>query len=88
MEGADWTARIDAIERAGQSRLGAVILMAAQAGMAGDSRTFARRFGVAHALVLREAVILHEAGLLEALGPPDAPRRPLIPTARGAALAD
>ena len=36
------------------SAIGASILLALEFGIAGDTRTFARVFGIAHALVLRE----------------------------------
>ena len=40
--------------------IGAGILAAASLGIAKDSRSFARKLGLAHALVLRECVILAE----------------------------
>ncbi|MFV0474429.1 MAG: hypothetical protein ACK5MQ_09535 [Pikeienuella sp.] len=40
--------------------LGPMIMAAARLGAASDSRGFARRFGVAHALVIRECVSLAE----------------------------
>lgn len=50
------------------SPLGAGILAAHALGLAADSRSFARIFGIAHALVLRECVALGaEAGLIETL---------------------
>ncbi|VDC20149.1 hypothetical protein [Pseudogemmobacter humi] len=50
------------------SPLGAGILAAHALGIAADSRSFARIFGIAHALVLRECVALAaEAGLIEPL---------------------
>lgn len=50
------------------SPLGAGILAAHALGLAADSRSFARVFGIAHALVLRECVALGaEAGLIETL---------------------
>lgn len=52
------------IPQAGLSALGAGILAAAGLGISGDSRSFARDFGLAHALVLREVTSLAEAGLL------------------------
>lgn len=48
----------------GLSALGAGLLAAAGLGISGDSRSFARDFGLAHALVLREVTSLVEAGLL------------------------
>lgn len=42
------------------SPLAAGILAAAYTGLCQDSRSFASRFGVAHALVLRECVTLAE----------------------------
>ena len=36
------------------SELGAAMLVAAQLGLASDTRSFAKTFGIAHALVLRE----------------------------------
>lgn len=45
-------------ERHGLSPLAAGILVASHCGAAQDSRTFARVFGVAHALVLREIEML------------------------------
>ena len=38
------------------------LLAAARLGIAGDSRTFARRLGLAHALVLRELAALDARG--------------------------
>lgn len=40
--------------------MGPLILAAAHLGIVRDSRSFARRFGVAHALVIRECVSLSE----------------------------
>ena len=42
------------------SPLGAGLLAALHLGIANDSRSFARLFGIEHALVLREAVALSE----------------------------
>ncbi len=52
----DFLALVEAISRqdATLSPLGAGIIAAVSQGIAGDSRTFARLFGIAHALVLRE----------------------------------
>lgn len=44
------------------SPLQAAIILAAEQGIAHDSRTFARVFGAAHALVLRELNLLAEQG--------------------------
>ncbi|WP_114963370.1 hypothetical protein [Tritonibacter mobilis] len=47
------------------SPLGASLMTAAHLGIAHDSRSFARKFGLAHALVLRECTLLaHEHDLL------------------------
>ena len=40
--------------------MGASILLALHFGICGDTRTFARMFGISHALVLREATTLAE----------------------------
>lgn len=58
--------RVDDIlsSRPGLSRLGAGVLAAAELGIAGDSRAFARAFAVEHALVLREISALEVVGLL------------------------
>ncbi|MBS0268823.1 MAG: hypothetical protein JSS54_07575 [Proteobacteria bacterium] len=42
------------------SQLGAAILAALHFGIAKDSRTFSRKFDIAHALVLREITALSE----------------------------
>ena len=48
------------------SLLAAGILVAADLGLAQDSRSFARKMGLAHALVLRECVTLaEELGLID-----------------------
>lgn len=54
------TERLLAFAPEGVSPLGAGILAALHLGIAGDSRSFARLFGIEHALVLREAVALSE----------------------------
>ncbi|WP_206027120.1 hypothetical protein [Tritonibacter mobilis] len=47
------------------SPLGAGLMTAAHLGIAHDSRSFARKFGLAHALVLRECTLLaHDHDLL------------------------
>ena len=60
---------VDALCDASQpklSRLAAAILVAAAFGICHDSRAFARRFDIAHALVLREcAALSSELGLIE-----------------------
>ena len=44
----------------------AAILVAAEQGIASDSRTFARKMGLAHALVLREVdTLVEDRGLLQ-----------------------
>jgi hypothetical protein len=43
----------------------AAIVVAAEQGIASDSRSFAKVFGIAHALVLRDVTMLVEAGLLQ-----------------------
>ncbi|MDH2328088.1 hypothetical protein QCN27_14550 [Cereibacter sp. SYSU M97828] len=48
----------------GLSPLAAGILSALDLGIAKDARSFARIFGVAHALVIRESGILADRGLL------------------------
>lgn len=57
---ADFVALVEAVRRrdATLSRLGAGIIAAISQGIADDSRTFARLFGIAHALVLREINLL------------------------------
>lgn len=51
------------------SALGPYVLAAAALGIADDSRTLARRFDLAHALVIRELnALAHEAGLVEITG--------------------
>lgn len=44
--------------------LGAALIVALHAGIARDTRTFARKLGIEHALVLREVSTLSEAGLV------------------------
>ncbi len=44
--------------------LGAALVLALHTGIARDTRTFARKLGIEHALVLREVSGLSEAGLL------------------------
>jgi hypothetical protein len=46
------------------SPLGAALLVAHHVGVAKDSRTFARKLGVEHALVLREISKLEDGGFL------------------------
>lgn len=59
MEAEQFLARVGRLaERHGLSPLAAGILIASHCGAAQDSRTFARVFGVAHALVLREIEML------------------------------
>ena len=57
---ADFLALVEAVRRqdATLSPLGAGIIAAISQGIADDSRTFARLFGIAHALVLREINLL------------------------------
>jgi len=51
------------------SQLGAAILAALHFGIAKDSRTFSRKFDIAHALVLREITALSDdAGFLQVVG--------------------
>ena len=62
-EAAAFTALVAALAAARPDRLSplpAGILAALHLGIAGDSRSFARIFGIAHALVLRETVALGE----------------------------
>ncbi|CAN7294809.1 hypothetical protein [Pararhizobium sp. LjRoot238] len=56
----DFLALVEAIrsQDAKLSPLGAGIIAAISEGIADDSRTFARLFGIAHALVLREINLL------------------------------
>lgn len=56
----DFLALVEAIrsQDARLSPLGAGIIAAISEGIADDSRTFARLFGIAHALVLREINLL------------------------------
>jgi hypothetical protein len=59
METETFLARVDALAiRAGLAPLDAAILLAVDEGAAPDSRTFAKVFGVAHALVLRAVATL------------------------------
>lgn len=44
------------------TRLGAAMLAALEMNLARDSRSFSNRFGVAHALVLREVAALDDVG--------------------------
>lgn len=63
---ADLTCLIEALQGKAGSPLAAGILAARALDLASDSRSFARQFGVAHALVLRECVALEqELGLLQ-----------------------
>lgn len=58
---AEWLALTEAlIEGEGLPPLGAGLLAAVALGISGDSRSFARSFETAHALVLREAAELSE----------------------------
>lgn len=57
------------LEEAALSPLGAAILAALHFGIATDSRTFSRKFDIAHALALREITALSEdLGLLTVVG--------------------
>lgn len=51
------------------SAMGAAILAAAHLGLSNDTRSFARKLGLAHALVLRECVSLADELKLIALEP-------------------
>nr|WP_079212177.1 hypothetical protein [Brucella pituitosa] len=64
MEEAQYMALVDALEAASGkvSRLGAGIIAAAALDIAKDSRSFSRILGVAHALVLREVIVLETNG--------------------------
>jgi hypothetical protein len=64
MEEAEYMALVDALEAASGkvSRLGAGIIAAAALDIAKDSRSFSRILGVAHALVLREVIVLETNG--------------------------
>jgi hypothetical protein len=56
-------------EEAALSPLGAAILAALHLGIAKDSRTFSRKFDIAHALALREITALSDdLGLLTVVG--------------------
>ena len=57
MDEAAFMAEVEAVERRrpGLSMLHAALLVALREGVARDTRTFAKVFGVAHALVLRAA---------------------------------
>ncbi|RWR05700.1 hypothetical protein [Paenirhodobacter populi] len=63
---ADWTALCAALENdVSCGPLACGLLAAVALGLSGDSRGFARDFGIAHALVLREVNILSgDLGLL------------------------
>ncbi|KAA0124235.1 hypothetical protein CIW48_07855 [Methylobacterium sp. P1-11] len=65
----DEAAFVAALDRVSAARsdldpLAAGLLAALDLGLPGDSRAFARTFGVAHALVLRALAGLEEAGLV------------------------
>lgn len=78
-------AAVERLTAAGLTPLGAAILVAVEMGIARDSRSFARIFGVAHALVLREgAVLAHDLGLIDPSG--DGPRRAYSLTQKGQGL--
>jgi len=64
MEEAEYMALVDALEAASgkTSRLGAGIIAALALDIASDSRSFSRILGIAHALVLREVVVLSAEG--------------------------
>ncbi|WP_425598497.1 hypothetical protein [Brucella pituitosa] len=64
MEEAEYMALVDALEAASGklSRLGAGIIAALALDIASDSRSFSRILGIAHALVLREVVVLSAEG--------------------------
>ncbi|KZC00734.1 hypothetical protein [Methylobacterium radiotolerans] len=67
--GLDEAAFVAALDRVSAARpdldpLAAGLLAALDLGLPGDSRTFARTFGVEHALVLRALSGLEEAGLV------------------------
>ena len=68
---ADWlrlTEALQSLPGAGDlSPIGAGILAALSLGIGKDSRSFARDFGIAHALVLREETELVERGLISIL---------------------
>ncbi|WP_345821553.1 hypothetical protein ABC766_06540 [Methylobacterium fujisawaense] len=68
-QGPDEAAFVAALDRVsaahpGLDPLSAGLLAALDLGLPGDSRAFARTFGVEHALVLRSLVGLEEAGLV------------------------
>ena len=69
MDEDEFLAAVERLRDTGQTdlgRLGAAILVAAAFGICHDSRAFARRFDVAHALVLREcAALSSELELIE-----------------------
>ena len=46
------------------SQIGAALLLALHLGICSDSRTFARLFGIEHALVLRDVTELADAALI------------------------
>ena len=58
----DFLAEIDRVlrQRSNLSAIQAALLVAAQLGIASDSRTFSNKVGVAHALALRELNALAE----------------------------
>ncbi len=68
MEAEAFMAEVDAlVSRApALSPLAAALLIAAAEGVAMDTRSFAKTFGVAHALVLRTLAELEDAGLATA----------------------
>lgn len=57
-------AEVERLMTGGLAPLSAAILAASRLGIAKDARSFARIFGVAQALVLREVALLADAGLL------------------------
>ena len=56
-------------EEAALSPLGAAILAALHFGIATDSRTFSRKFDIAHALALREITALSDRNVMNAALP-------------------
>lgn len=88
-----WAALCDALEGEADPLLDPLaggILAAVALGLTGDSRSFARDFGIAHALVLREVNMLAEEAGLITVTRQDArtQRSHLVLSAAGKALVD
>lgn len=89
MDEAGFMAEVDALaeRRPGLTMLHAAMLVALREGIAADTRTFAKVFGVAHALVLRAASDLADEFVAITGRDPRTQRTRLELTAEGHALA-